>query len=547
MKRGTAAKVILGKDTLMDVPAGIVFGTDVILGGKAGLINDFNGLVLSNNVLLGKKISHSTIISVIVRGQSPLILPDAIADSLTYVKAFGGTEQRDIPDNYLQRQFIYMMDGSYLLTDIVPTYDGRIEMDFQTTTFTSYASFLGGRSQTNQGAGLNIGYLNNEWLVDGFTTGSRYNSGVAPATNTRYKFIFNNQVATLTSGNSTLFTNTFAGTESNGAALAINGFNNNGPVVNNNNGIYLYSFKAWDNQGNLIADYVPAVEKGTVPVVGFYDTVSKTFKTATAGTFAAGGEAVPTPDTPMDIVSNNGALKVRHQSGLPLGYTQVEYIKKTSLAYIDSGISQTDSVGVSIDVKFDNYDTGTAYQYALGAYSNGDYIGVWKATNSTVLLCFVSAIITVSSSDNTNFHNFKINYLNSRIFSYDDSEVGNINQTKRATAPSIYIGDTNYSQHFGNSSFSIKRVRISNETDIVFDGIPAKTTINGTEVVGLYDMVSGTFKTATSGTFTAGDPVSDPVEIYTDGTVETINVHGKNLFNKNNLPERIYAYFANHN
>ena len=97
MKRGTAAKVILGKDTLMDVPAGIVHGTDVILGGKAGLLNDFGGLVLSNNLMIGKKVSRGTITTVTVRGVAPIILPDAITGSLHAVKAFGGTEQNGTP------------------------------------------------------------------------------------------------------------------------------------------------------------------------------------------------------------------------------------------------------------------------------------------------------------------------------------------------------------------------------------------------------------------------------------------------------------------
>ena len=76
----------------------------------------------------------SRVIQVVVSGVPPLSLPDAVAADIPSLIAFGGTEQRDIPDNYLQRQFIYMMDGSYLLTDVVPTYDGHVEMDFQTTS-----------------------------------------------------------------------------------------------------------------------------------------------------------------------------------------------------------------------------------------------------------------------------------------------------------------------------------------------------------------------------------------------------------------------------
>lgn len=42
----------------------------------------------------------SSSIETIVKGVSPLSLPDAIANSLSYVKAFGGTEQRNLPDGY---------------------------------------------------------------------------------------------------------------------------------------------------------------------------------------------------------------------------------------------------------------------------------------------------------------------------------------------------------------------------------------------------------------------------------------------------------------
>ena len=377
MKRGTAAKVILGKNTLVDVPAGVVHGTDVILGGKAGLLNDFGGLVLSNNLMLGRKISRSRTTTVTVRGQSPLNLPDAIANSLSYVKAFGGTEQRNLPDGYIQRRFIYMMDGSYLLTDLVPTYNCKIEMNFETTSLPAGSTtFVGGRSGSVAGDGLQLAKTSGGiFIVDAF--GSRYTSSVTPLANTRYKFTFDNQVATLESGGSTLFTNTFTDTGATGGAFAINGLNTNDVITGNLAGIYLYSFKMWNAQGELVANYVPAVQKGTVPVVGFYDTVSGTFKTATAGTFAAGGEAVPTPDAPMDIVSNNGVLKARHQSGLPLGYTLLDYIESSGTQYIDTGIIGNEVLGVdgaslTLKVAF----TSTTGQYQINGFGNNPQIGV---------------------------------------------------------------------------------------------------------------------------------------------------------------------------
>ena len=77
--------------------------------------------------------------------------------------------------------------------------------------------------------------------------------------------------------------------------------------------MYLYSFKAWDNQGNLVANYVPCAKTNPL-TVGLYDLVSDTFINApTSGTWAAGpaaGASVdPTPDAPIDIVCNNGVLK----------------------------------------------------------------------------------------------------------------------------------------------------------------------------------------------------------------------------------------------
>lgn len=246
-------------------------------------------------------------VQAIVMGVAPLQLPNALATNVVSLIAFGGTEQRNLPDNYIQRDYIYMLAGAYLLTDIVPTYDGHYELDFQTTSIAASAyAILGGRT-SGLPAGLQLARINTGWCVDGF--GSRYEPSIALIADTRYKFTFDNQVAKLESEGSTVFNTTFTTSDATGAALCINGMNTNGTVSASPSGIYLYSFKAWDNQGNLVANYIPVVQQYPT-AAGFYDTVSGTFKAATAGTFTAGPETVPTPDAPMDIVSNNGVLKV---------------------------------------------------------------------------------------------------------------------------------------------------------------------------------------------------------------------------------------------
>ena len=73
--------------------------------------------------------------TVVIRGTDYIVLPDAIANSLSYVKAFGGTEQRNLPDGYIERQYIYMMDGSYIRVEDLPISAGyKVEFDFQTTS-----------------------------------------------------------------------------------------------------------------------------------------------------------------------------------------------------------------------------------------------------------------------------------------------------------------------------------------------------------------------------------------------------------------------------
>ncbi len=394
-------------------------------------------------------------VQVIIKGTSPLNLPDAIANSLSYVKAFGGTEQRDIPDNYLQRQFIYMMDGSYLLTDIVPTYDGRVEMDFQTTSTISQATTYLSSSTWLRFAHVSAKTFRvNAW-------GDTYDSTTPVADNTRYKFTYNNLVATLKTGDTTVFTNTFTDTGTTTTRLIINGFPAGGGVISQNDeGIYLYSFKAWDNQGNLIADYVPAVQKGTVPVVGFYDTVSKTFKTATAGTFAAGGEAVPTPDAPMDIVSNNGVLKVRQ--------------------------NLIDLSAVTDGYYYDPQGNYTAFSTSRTT----DYIPIEAGKSVTV---YFKSLATLSNL------NVRINLFNSNKV-WQSQEV--LQLTPNAEGTKIITPTYN----------GYIRVSANYSSTAIVDWDTAKI-VYGEYTVATIDSAIG--------------------QIYADGTVETINVHSRNLLNQN--------------
>mgnify|MGYP006908795950 CR=1 FL=1 len=305
-------------------------------------------------------------VEVIVKGVAPLSLPDAIANSLSYVKAFGGTEQRNIPAEYVENQFIYMLDGSYLVTDITPTTDIRIEMDFATTTVTaSSAIYLGGRSE-GAGSGIVVGHDSSKKIIfDCFDT--RYtDESVVFSDNTRYKYSCNNGVVALYAGSTLVSSHTFTPSGTSTKTLAIKALQYNNGIAGNSDGMYLYSFKVWNAQGELVADYVPATLLNPL-TVGIYDRVTGTHLTPTSGTWSAGPALqAPTPDRPIDIVSNNGVLKLLTsatgtgaQSGTPTPtspiyptfYQQGDMILRKVGNYADSYNATTHKITRNVGVK----------------------------------------------------------------------------------------------------------------------------------------------------------------------------------------------------
>ena len=238
---------------------------------------------------------------------APLSLPGAAADDILSLIAFGGTEQRNLPAGYTQCSYIYVMANSYLTTDINPSYDGKYEFDFQTTTLGSSGatSYLGVRPSSSGNGGIRVARISTQvFRIYGF--GAYQDSTTTAAANTRYKFVWDNQHAVMTTGSTTVLDLTFTGTQDCAYPITINGWNSAGSVTPGSEDIFVYGFKAWNAQGELVADYVPA--KNANNEVGFYDMVSESFKGPTTGTFAAGPDTAPTPSTPIDIVCNNGVL-----------------------------------------------------------------------------------------------------------------------------------------------------------------------------------------------------------------------------------------------
>lgn len=282
-------------------------------------------IIRQNSVQPGQNVRRVIFVSgpggqtVIIRGADYIVLPDAIANSLSYVKAFGGTEQSNLPSGYTQQQYIYMMAGSYIkVEDLLISAGYRIEFDFRTTTLSSpLRNYLGGRAAgVSAGGGFRLSKLAsggstlNRIVLYGFESGTEYYDPTAQfQPNTRYKYTYDNGVCTLESGGSVVSARTFTVTDNTSTKWGINTYTSGSSWQSETDGIYVYSLKVWNEQDELVMDLVPAIQQGTVPVVGFYDTVTGDFRGPSTGTFSAGGAAIPTPDAPIDIMSNNGVLR----------------------------------------------------------------------------------------------------------------------------------------------------------------------------------------------------------------------------------------------
>ena len=390
------------------------------------------------------------------------------------------------------------------------------EFDFQTTTLASSGAttYLGVRPSSSGNGGIRVARISTKlFRIYGF--GSYKDSVTQCQSNTRYNFVWDNQHATITTGGTTVFDETYTDTGDNTYPVTINGWNSAGTVTPGSEDVFVYSLKIWNARGQLIANYIPCKKLDPL-TIGFYDTVSDSFVTATAGTLAAGPDAVPSPITQLPIVCNNGELIARHASGLPIGYTLVEGITATGTQYIDTGITlaSTDVV----ETEFKN-STSSDYGAVYGVYktnensafyANQTYYGYDKSGNK------VNTNVAVDDQWHHTTHDFVNGTLqiDNTTVTFTPFEFENTDNNGLFTR--FYNGS--YGYFFKGS---VKSHKITRNGVVIFNAVSAKRESDN--ALGMYDFVSGTFFTNDgTGTFTAGTTLNDPVGAYAVGPIETI-------------------------
>jgi hypothetical protein len=522
MKRGTESIVRLGKGVEPADFSGINVLSTVILGKKESATKDFNGLFITDAVLLGKKISHSAVVTATVHGVSPLSLPSAVANSLSYVKAFGGTEikpeeyidsvtalgkteQRNLPKGYVELEYIEASNESqYITTNILPDWTTEIDAKFRTgnnKTFTVLSRW------TNSPAADTFGVIVSSTSSNIVSYFGRYSDGLYQNdVNLRLNA---NQDVEYKLGESSvqINTRTYSITRQNlGFEDTLPLWIFKGNFLGEANavdptGSRVYSLKI-KTQGVLVFNGIPA--KNASGVVGLYDKVSGQFLTNQGTGELIAGPAVTIPEE----------------------YTELEYIESTGTQYIDTGIIPNTTTRVVTKIAFpDIVDTVLCW----GSRSSGTYLSsldqFYCGRINAVLWYYSATTQTVIHTD-----------IRPNVFY--DIDVTNTRVTATATQSIYLFALNNLGTATTDSSSKIAKFEIYNNGVMVRNLVPVKR--NSDNVLGMYDLVSGQFFTNQgTGSFVAGPaiiptPTPDkPIDIWCNNGVLKVSPNEANYIAKN--------------
>lgn len=232
------------------------------------------------------------------------------------------------------------------------------------------------------------------------------------------------------------------------------------------------------------------------------------------------GSGTPSPTNVMPIICNNGQIKVRNKSGLPLGYQAIEYVESSGTQYIDTGISG--ECKVIIDCQ--GNDTASASEIVVGSYTSApSFFGAYGATNKWGMSGSSYGLLT--DVDYTTRATFEIYFRDDAYI-----KVNGTTYTCAGTVP-IYTSATyalfrakgKASSVYYYASAKIYSCKFEQNNTLVRNLIPARR--NSDNVIGMYDTVTDTFLTNEgTGSFVAGPNIANDMEIYADGTVETVEL-----------------------
>ena len=272
--------------------------------------------------------------------------------------------------------------------------------------------------------------------------------------------------------------------------------------------VTMYYCKIWDNDV-LVRDYVPVRDENNIGYM--LDRVNHTlYENKGTGAFVVGG----------DTLGKSKAKLIRTKttvSGLPYGFTEVEYLESNAGQYIDTGIQPTDTHGYRIR---NTYTAGGGEQCAIGCMdSNNRFVGVYTSGNTNSLSgawgSYVGFLPNYPWTTGT-ILDVKGNYKNNRKLIIDSTEMKDISDThiSGTIENTVYL----FARHYGSTVTKMHgrmySAEITNGQDVINKFIPALDSSNRP---CMYDIIEGkAYYNQGTGEFTYG-PKIIPVD-YLEST-----------------------------
>ena len=188
-------------------------------------------------------------------------------------------------------------------------------------------------------------------------------------------------------------------------------------------------------------------------------------------------------------------------SGIPDGYTQLEYVEFPGGNYVDTGYKPSSSDVVSASLYLNSSNDYRGVFGARGA-SGSDFI-VWQQDESQLRIDY-----------GINKFQFTGSYTGDQTITIGDGSI-DVSGEAKTYVPStfsqtlpMFIGDVNDggSADGRGASFRVKSITARRDSTDLMNLVPAKSPDG---VAGLYDTVSGTFLVPNTGSIVAGPEVTD--------------------------------------
>ena len=453
---------------------------------------------------------------IVISGIGAVTLVNAKADGLNYVKLFGGLKRSLLPSGYTQYDYITATGTQYFVTDYYP--NEKTELGTKTFLFKQPNAPMVTRwtgSPTNDTFGFYMGNVSGRLtFFFGRYSDTKYLNIENVKLNIEHDIYIGVNSITFDGTSNSITRSTFTSTE----PLYIGAFNQTGTSLSGTLSGRIYPVKLIEN-GQVVRHYIPCSNENNV--IGLYETVTGTFlENAGTGTLKKGRPTINIDTIPSD-------------------YTRIDFLQATGTQYIDSGVVANFANNKIEQTATVQYTTSNTSRELMG--TNG--YGFWgKNASNNIEAALGQTTITdnalvknvISWTTNPDGNTLTLN-VNSNQYSSTASSFVNDNYAYYVFALGIRIGS-------GASASFLCHAKVWDYTIAVDDEvvcylIPVRR--NSDNVLGMYNVVTGTFKTNLgTGTFTAGSDVatpspSNPLPIVSNNGALKVsaNLFNQSLFN----------------